>query len=194
MWQSVISTLHDEFADLNDPADFTRVAVRLLVAIALGAIIGYERERRGKTAGLRTHMLVALGVALVIVSAEQSGVGPAEMTRVLQGLFAGIGFLGAGAILKLDEKEQVKGLTTAASIWATAAIAAAAGLGREATAVFATALTYLILSLLLRLEARFERRPDDEDASAPAQDAPQAAPPPESRGPKAPPRSTRSSG
>lgn len=159
MWQSIVSTLRDEFADLNDPSQFTRVAVRLLVAVVLGAIIGYERERSGKTAGLRTHMLVALGVALVIVSAEQSGIQPADMTRVLQGLFAGIGFLGAGAILKLDEKERVKGLTTAAGIWATAAIAAAAGLGREATAIFATVLAYVILALLLKLEQKLERDP-----------------------------------
>lgn len=156
MWEVIAQTLRDEFSDLNDPQQLTRVALRLLVALALGAIVGYERGRHGKTAGLRTHMLVALGVALLIVSAEQSGVEPADMTRVLQGLFAGIGFLGAGAILKLDEKERIEGLTTAASIWATAAIAAAAGLGREATAVFATVLTYIILSLLLKLERRFE--------------------------------------
>ena len=169
MWQSISATLRDEFADLNDPSQLTRVTVRLLVAVVLGAIIGYERERSGKTAGLRTHMLVALGVALVIVSAEQAGIGPADMTRVLQGLFAGIGFLGAGAILKLDEKEQVRGLTTAASIWATAAIAAAAGLGREATAVFATVLAYVILAVLLRMERHLDggspERNRREDAS-----------------------------
>jgi putative Mg2+ transporter-C (MgtC) family protein len=168
VWPSILSTLRDEFADLNDPAQFTRVALRLLVAITLGAIIGYERERSGKTAGLRTHMLVALGVALVIVSAQQSGIEPADMTRVLQGLFAGIGFLGAGAILKLDEKERVTGLTTAASIWATAAIAAAAGLGQEATAVLATVLAYVILALLLKLERHVEHkaplRNGDDDA------------------------------
>ncbi|HVF64559.1 MAG TPA: MgtC/SapB family protein [Casimicrobiaceae bacterium] len=160
---TIIATLTQEFADLNDPAEFTRVAIRLLVAVALAAVIGYERERRGKTAGLRTHMLVALGVALVIVSAQQSGVEPDGMTRVLQGLFAGIGFLGAGAILKLDEKERVKGLTTAASIWATAAIAAAAGLGREATAVFATVLSYVILAVLGRLESRLDPGSDHDE-------------------------------
>jgi putative Mg2+ transporter-C (MgtC) family protein len=165
MWDVIFSTLRDEFADLDDPAEFTRVAVRLAVAVLLGAVVGYERERHGKTAGLRTHMLVALGVALVIVSAEQTGTSVGDMTRVLQGIFAGIGFLGAGAILKIDEKERVKGLTTAASIWATAAIAAAAGLGREATAVFATLLTYVILSVLLRLEKRMQRMmpPETED-------------------------------
>jgi putative Mg2+ transporter-C (MgtC) family protein len=157
MANTILATLRDEFADLNDPEQFTRVVLRLTVATLLGAVVGYERERHGKTAGLRTHMLVALGVALVIVSAEQSGVTPADMTRVLQGLFAGIGFLGAGAIIKVDEEERVKGLTTAASIWATAAIATAAGLGREATAVLATILTYVILAVLLKLEHRMDR-------------------------------------
>ena len=163
MLDTILATLRDEFADLNDPEQFTRVALRLLVATTLGAVVGYERERHGKTAGLRTHMLVALGVALLIVSAEQSGITPSDMSRVLQGLFAGIGFLGAGAFLKLDDKERVKGLTTAASIWATAAIAAAAGLGREATAVLATVLTYVILAVLLRLEKRMARdvQPDE---------------------------------
>lgn len=161
MWETIAATLAEEFADLSDPAQFARVVARLLLAILLGAIVGYEREMHGKTAGLRTHMLVALGVALVIVSAEQAGIERADMTRVLQGLFAGIGFLGAGAILKRDEKQRVTGLTTAASIWATAAIAAAAGLGRAATAVLATLLVYVILSLLLRLEHKMERNSDD---------------------------------
>jgi putative Mg2+ transporter-C (MgtC) family protein len=167
MGDSIITTLREEFADLSDPVQITRIVTRLLLAVVLGAIVGYEREVHGKTAGLRTHMLVALGVALVIVSAEETGVGPADMTRVLQGLFAGIGFLGAGAILKLDEKERVTGLTTAASIWATAAIAAAAGLGREVTAILATALVYVILSVLLRVERRMRTR-DNTDHSSPA--------------------------
>jgi putative Mg2+ transporter-C (MgtC) family protein len=157
MPDSILATLRNEFADLSDPEQLTRISVRLVVSIALAAVLGYERERRGSTAGLRTHMLVALGVALVVVSAEQSGMEPADMSRVLQGLLAGIGFLGAGAILKQSDREQVRGLTTAASIWATAAIATAAGLGREATAVLATVLAYLILSLLLRVERRIDR-------------------------------------
>jgi putative Mg2+ transporter-C (MgtC) family protein len=160
MPRSVWSTLQQEFADLSDPEQLTRVSVRLLVAVALGAVLGYERERRGSTAGLRTHMLVALGVALVVVTAEQSGMEAADMSRVLQGILAGIGFLGAGAILKHGDQDQVRGLTTAASIWATAAIATAAGLGRETTAMLATLLAYLILSLLLRLERHIDREPD----------------------------------
>ena len=166
MSRSVWSTLQQEFADLSDPEQLTRVSVRLVVAIALAAVLGYERERRGSTAGLRTHMLVALGVALVVVTAEQAGMDAADMSRVLQGILAGVGFLGAGAILKQGDQDQVRGLTTAASIWATAAIAAAAGLGREMTAILATLLAYLILSLLLRLERHIEREPD-ADAKKP---------------------------
>lgn len=159
---TVVSTLRDEFADLSDPAQLTRVSVRLLLAVLLGAVIGYERERRGRTAGLRTHMLVALGVSLVVVAAQISGIAPGDMSRVLQGLLAGVGFLGAGAIIKQSEKEQVKGLTTAASLWAIAAIAVAVGLGREATAILSTVLTFVILSTLRRLEQRVERLSEDQ--------------------------------
>jgi len=157
VWNTILQTLRDEFSDLADPAQFTRVVVRIGLAVALGACLGFERERHGSTAGLRTHMLVALGVALLVVSAEQSGMGQTELSRVLQGIFAGIGFLGAGAIIKHSEREHVKGLTTAASIWATAAIATAAGLGREATAILATLFAVVILALLLRLERRMTR-------------------------------------
>ena len=159
MWDVVASTLRAEFADLGDAAQLTRVIVRLLIAVLLGAAIGYEREQRGSTAGLRTHMMVALGVALMVVAAQQSGMGQEDLSRVLQGIFAGIGFLGAGAIIKQSERAQVKGLTTAASIWNTAAIAAAAGLGREGTAVLATIFALLILSVLLRLERRAAQDP-----------------------------------
>jgi putative Mg2+ transporter-C (MgtC) family protein len=152
VWTTIAATLRAEFADLSDPTQLTRLIVRLFVAVVLAACVGYEREIRGKTAGLRTHMLVALGVALIIIASQQAGITPADMSRVLQGIFAGIGFLGAGAILKHSDQERVTGLTTAASIWATAAIATAAGLGREATAVVATLFTVAILSVLLRLE------------------------------------------
>jgi putative Mg2+ transporter-C (MgtC) family protein len=166
MWTTIVSTLRDEFADLGDPEQLIRVALRLLIAVLLGAVLGYEREKRGSTAGLRTHMLVALGVALAVVASEQAGIARSDMSRVLQGLLAGIGFLGAGAIIKQSDKEQVKGLTTAASIWATAAIAIAAGLGKEVTAMMATVLAVVILSVLLRMERRMARdAPEDEDPS-----------------------------
>ncbi len=149
MWEVVAATVQDEFADARDAAQLTRVVVRIVLAIALSALLGYDRERQNRSAGLRTHMLVALGVALGVVAAQQSGV---DASRVIQGMFAGIGFLGAGAILKQPDKLQVQGLTTAASIWATAAIATAAGLGRDATAVLATLLALLILTVMRRLE------------------------------------------
>jgi putative Mg2+ transporter-C (MgtC) family protein len=165
MWNTIVRTLQDEFSDLADPEQFTRVVARLALAVALGACLGYEREQKGSTAGLRTHMLVALGVALPVVAATQSGFAPDDVSRVLQGILAGIGFLGAGAIIKQSENESVKGLTTAASIWATAAIAVAAGLGREVTAILATAIAVAILSLLLRLERRAIPKPStDRDA------------------------------
>lgn len=154
---TILSTLGDEFADLADPTGLTRGVLRLMIAVALGAVVGYERETRGSTAGLRTHMLVALGVALIVVTAQQSGMEPTDMSRVLQGVLAGIGFLGAGAIIKQSDRDQVRGLTTAASIWATAAIAAAAGLGHAPLAVLATILAYVILEVLLRLERRIGR-------------------------------------
>jgi len=154
----VLDTLRSEFSDLADPAALTRIVLRLVVAVALAAVIGYERELRGTAAGLRTHMMVGLGVALLVATTSESHMEPTEVGRVIQGILAGIGFLGAGAIIKQDEKEQVKGLTTAASIWTTAAIATAAGLGREATAIVATILAIVILALLLRLERHVARR------------------------------------
>ena len=154
MWESIASTIAAEFSDLADPADVTRVVVRLLVAVLLAGVVGYDRERRGSSAGLRTHMMVGLGVALLVVASEQSGMDRESVSRVIQGVFAGIGFLGAGAILKQTGEDQVRGITTAASLWATAAIATAAGLGREATAVIATLFALAILSILLRVEQR----------------------------------------
>jgi putative Mg2+ transporter-C (MgtC) family protein len=99
-------------------------------------------------------MMVGLAVSLLVVASEQSGMDRESVSRVIQGVFAGIGFLGAGAIIKQDASDQVRGLTTAATLWATAAIATAAGLGREGTAIIATLLALPILALLLRLERR----------------------------------------
>ena len=152
----VLATLRAEFSEFSDPEQITRVVSRLLIASALGACLGWERERSGAVAGLRTHMLVALGVALMVVAASQSGIAPADLSRVLQGIFAGVGFVGAAAIIKPREDDHVKGVTTAASIWATAAIAAAAGLGREPTAIIATVFAVVILAYLRRVERKAE--------------------------------------
>jgi putative Mg2+ transporter-C (MgtC) family protein len=153
VWLAIWITLRDELA-LPSASDLTSISIRLLVAVLLGALIGYDRERQDSAAGLRTHMLVALGTALVVIAAQQSEMDSEAVSRVLQGIVAGIGFLGAGAIIKLNEKEQIKGLTTAATIWSTAAIGIAAGLGQAVTAAAATLLALVILALLPRVEMR----------------------------------------
>lgn len=149
MWteQSWI-TIQREFSDLGDASDITRVCLRLLVALALGALLGYERESVGASAGLRTHMLVSLGSALFVLIPLQAGMSLEDLSRVVQGVTAGIGFLGAGAILKLQDENQIKGLTTAAGVWLTAAIGVAAGMGLEATAVLSALLAWVVLSVV----------------------------------------------
>ncbi len=144
IWQ----TIGEEFSDIPDAAQFTRISVRLLTAAMLGGVLGYEREHKGKAAGLRTHMLVALGSALFVIIPLLAGMQIADLSRVLQGLVAGIGFLGAGAIIKGDAAHDAKGLTSAASVWLTAAIGVAAGMGRESLAVLSTLLALLILAVI----------------------------------------------
>jgi putative Mg2+ transporter-C (MgtC) family protein len=157
VWNEVLETLRQEFADVPDAAQLTRLLLRLGLAMALGAAIGYERESRDSSAGLRTHMLVALGTALFMLVPLQAGMDNEGMSRVIQGLLAGIGFLGAGAVIKQSDSGKVRGLTTAAGIWATAAIGMTVGLGRETTAIISTVFVLVILSLLLRLERRIVR-------------------------------------
>ena len=122
------------------------MVLRLLLAAALGAIIGYQRERAGKPAGLRTHILICVGAALfTIASAYGFGVG-ADPGRVAAGIVAGIGFLGAGAIFH-RQGGIVEGLTTAATIWAVAAIGLAAGAGLYIIAAVTTAVVLIVLFL-----------------------------------------------
>lgn len=139
------AAIHSEFSDLSDVDHVTRIVLRLLLAAALGGVLGYEREQKGKAAGIRTHMLVSLGAALFIMVPQQAGLADADLTRIIQGVVAGIGFLGAGSIIKHNSAEDVKGLTTAAGIWLTAAIGVAAGVGRESSAVLSTVLALAIL-------------------------------------------------
>jgi len=153
LWGDIYGTLRSEFADVPDIKELTRILLRLTLAVFLGGLIGYEREAAGKPAGLRTHMLVAMGSALFVLVPLQAGMPLNDMSRVLQGLMSGIGFLGAGAIIKHSgSEEDIRGLTTAASIWTVAAIGVACGLGREATAVIATLFGLTILQLLYRLK------------------------------------------
>ena len=158
-WQQVWQTLQAEFADIGDARQLTQVTVRLLIAAILGGILGFEREHKGKAAGVRTHMLVALGAALFVLVPQMSGNQADAMSRVVQGVIAGIGFLGAGTILKgkEDEEGHVKGLTTAAGLWMTAAIGVAAGMGRESTAVLSTLLALAVFSVMPRVVKLLEK-------------------------------------
>jgi putative Mg2+ transporter-C (MgtC) family protein len=162
MAEAFSAALQEEFA-APQPGAVARVIVRLLLALVLAGLIGLERERRGTPAGLRTHMLLALGVALVVLAAREQGMPADALARVLQGVLVGVGFIGGGAILKENRRELIKGLTTAASLWATAAIAATAALGLGIAAITATVLALVILALLLRLEtAAGLRKPPQE--------------------------------
>ncbi|MFU2325926.1 MgtC/SapB family protein [Pseudomonas sp. NFX98] len=158
-WHEVWVTLQAEFADIGDAAQLTRITVRLLMAAVLGGILGFEREHKGKAAGVRTHMLVAIGAALFVLVPQMSGSQADAMSRVIQGVIAGIGFLCAGTILKNQEGDEghVKGLTTAAGMWMTAAIGVSAGLGKEATALLSTLLALLILGVMPRIVSLFEK-------------------------------------
>lgn len=148
VWQQISTTFVAEFSDLKDVTEITRISIRLLMAAILGGILGFEREQKGKAAGIKTHMLVCIGAALFVLIPQQAGLTEAELSRVVQGVIAGIGFLGAGAILKGNDEKDLKGMTTAAGIWLTAAIGVAAGLGREASAILCTFLALLILIII----------------------------------------------
>jgi putative Mg2+ transporter-C (MgtC) family protein len=134
--------------DVPDGLEFARVAIKLVLAAVLGGAIGWERERKGKAAGLRTHMLVAVGAALFVMAPLEAGVPLADITRVMQGVAAGIGFVGAGAILKMSDQGQVVGLTTAAGIWMTAAVGMAVGAGRVWLPVLGVTIAVVIVALL----------------------------------------------
>ncbi|MBW4440317.1 MAG: MgtC/SapB family protein [Plectolyngbya sp. WJT66-NPBG17] len=143
--------------------------VRLGSALLAGGAIGWERQQRHKSAGLRTHMLVSLGAALfVLVPIEVSG-SAEGLSRTIQGVAAGVGFLGAGEILHRSRpngrNQEVKGLTSAASIWVTAALGITAGAGLWQLTVLGTLLTLLTLVGVKRLEqtSLISKRDDSEE-------------------------------
>jgi putative Mg2+ transporter-C (MgtC) family protein len=126
----------------------------VVTATVLGAIVGFEREKAGKPAGFRTHILVCLGTAIVVLSCAGSGMTMDGLSRVIQGIVTGIGFIGAGSILKLSEQRDIQGLTTAAGLWMTAAIGVACGLGTIGLALIAAVMTLIVLGVLRAMEAR----------------------------------------
>ena len=141
-------------AGLPDARQFARIVIRLLVAMLLGGIVGYQREHTGKPAGLRTHMLVAMGAALFVLGPAETGMTSTDVSRVIQGLATGIGFIGAGAILKLSGQREIRGLTSAAAVWMTAAMGVAVGLGRIGMALLSALLTWFILAVVGKVEHR----------------------------------------
>ncbi len=141
---------------IRNPAELTPV-IRLAVAAGLGGLLGVERTMSGHWAGLRTHMMVALGAAIFTIVGTKMG-PDGDATRVVQGIAAGIGFLGAGTILKLSDRMEVVGLTTASSIWLAAAIGTAAGQGLYTIGVAGTVLSLVVLAAMLPVERKFLAR------------------------------------
>jgi putative Mg2+ transporter-C (MgtC) family protein len=137
---------------LPSAAQLVHAVIRLAAATLLGGLIGWQRERAGKSAGLRTHILVALGTTVFVLAAAGSGMSPDGVSRVIQGLITGIGFIGAGAILKLSQTREIQGLTTAAGIWITAAIGVTVGLGGLGLALLSTGLAWTVLTVAARLD------------------------------------------
>ncbi|MBI3836432.1 MAG: MgtC/SapB family protein [Planctomycetia bacterium] len=133
--------------------DLLRVTFRLLLAALVGALPGFQREHMGVAAGLRTHMLVSLGAAIFMLAALESDATSADTSRVIQGLATGIGFVGAGAILKSAQDHEIRGLTTASSIWLTAGLGTAAGMGRIWLPLLGSVLALFVLSFLRKFES-----------------------------------------
>lgn len=131
---------------LPDRMHLAVVVIRLFAATLLGAVVGFQRERSGKPAGLRTHMLVSLGTAVVVSACAAVGMTSDGLSRVMQGIVTGIGFVGAGSILKLSQERRIKGLTTAAGLWITAAIGITAGIGALGLALVATVFAVVVLA------------------------------------------------
>jgi putative Mg2+ transporter-C (MgtC) family protein len=134
-----------DFSDLTDGPTVYHVVVRLLVAGALGGLLGFQREATGKAAGIRTHIIVALGASIATLIPSIAGMATADASRIMQGIITGIGFLGAGTILKGRDESHVQGLTTAAGIWMTAAVGMAAGYGRLGLAILGALVGLVVL-------------------------------------------------
>ena len=148
-WQELTS-------GLPDTRQLMHVIIRLIAATLLGAVVGFQREKVGKPAGLRTHMLVTLGTTVFVLACSGAGMSSDGLSRVIQGIVTGIGFIGAGSILKLNEERDIQGLTTSAGIWMTAAVGVAVGLGSLGVALLSTLMALIILALV-PLESRIDK-------------------------------------
>jgi putative Mg2+ transporter-C (MgtC) family protein len=154
------------------PPEYNEIAIRLCVALVIGSALGLNRDLHGHPAGLRTHSLVSLGAAVATLISlghpiESKAIDVNAISRVLQGILTGIGFLGAGVILR-HRSGHVTGLTSAATIWICAALGAACGLGHWKVVGIAGVLTLLLLMLGKPVERFIERickpkRPENMD-------------------------------
>lgn len=150
-----MDTLWEELSrGLTSGAEAERVLLRMVIAVLLGGLVGMQREQAGKPAGVRTHMLVSLATALVVLACAGMGMQFDAQSRVIQGIVTGIGFIGAGSILKLSEEKDIQGLTTAAGLWLTAAIGIACGVGTIGIALITAVVTVIVLALAGVLESR----------------------------------------
>lgn len=162
---SISNAISEMTQSIPDLGQLIRISTRLLVALVVGGLVGLQRELTHKPAGLRTHMLLALGTALILITAEEAGMSKSDLSRVVQGLVTGIGFLGGGAILKLAEEHEIHGLTSAAGLWLTAAAAAAAGLGRLGLAIVGVCLGLLVLAAFVKIEDQLGQRASHDAAN-----------------------------
>jgi putative Mg2+ transporter-C (MgtC) family protein len=145
---------------LPERRQLIQVCIRLVAATLLGGLIGYQRERVGKAAGLRTHILVSLGTTVFVLGSLGAQMEHDAQSRIIQGIVTGIGFIGTGTILKRGA--SIEGLTTSAGLWTTCAIGVAIGLGELGIALIATAFAFIILTVLARFEQRLGLADNDD--------------------------------
>ena len=137
---------------LPDAHEAAQVTIRLLAALIAGAVVGLQREQSHAPAGLRTHMLVSLGVTMFVFIGADVGMAHDAQSRIIQGIATGVGFLGAGAILKMKDSLEIHGLTTAAGVWMTAGIGVAIGLGRLGVAAIGVVFAWFVLAIVVKAE------------------------------------------
>ena len=137
---------------LPDAHEAAQVTIRLLAALIAGAVVGLQREHSHAPAGLRTHMLLSMGVTLFVFIGLDVGMAHDAQSRMIQGIATGVGFLGAGAIIKMKDSLEIHGLTTAAGVWMTAAIGVAIGFGRLGVAAIGVVFAWFVLAIVVKTE------------------------------------------
>lgn len=141
---------------LPDSAQLTRIIIRLVASALIAGLIGYQRQAAGKSAGFRTHILVSLGATIFVIAGLGAGLEHADLSRIIQGIVTGIGFIGAGTILK--DGLHVRGLTTSAGLWATCAIGVVVGLGELGIALIAGTVVFVILTFAKWIDYEIDKQ------------------------------------